>query len=559
MEEWTPKSGVIVDDWTPKSGSVVTEQVEQQVEPEGNRSIWKNLGAEITPQMEQSNPYLSAIAKTGQELFAAPAHLANQIGLNYPRSLANKYGIAYPEIKDNPIADIITKGFGIAGMVKSPLSLMAGGVTKPGIKLGAKILQGAKTGAIGGAAYTPTEDTLGLKQRGVQAGLGAILGAGVGAGTGVVEKVKDVRNINKQLKLFQKQYNASDLPKSELPRKMAEKSIEVRSSLAQAKKDFNNILSAEAEKNAVDIKPKLREFGKNLSQKYDDTLTDLDSLINSQNKTTNYADFGTDFLENSINKVNNDLEAVGRIGNFAKKLGYEVNQVDDGFGNQVYRVYHPEKANEQLGFKEIIKLRQSFNQSNLSTTAKSKVGFTRQDMAYRAMQDTWGEFLQKNYRLTSNEPIEIFNKFNQLQNDYAPLASAKWRAFKVFKPYDKEGIDIAQGTKFFKDYAMGKLDAGKEKLISMLEKGSEFSPGIGDTTSRIKSLGDTQIQSEKQLTSFLTDLVKQKQTAQDLIAKEAKNKQDLAWILGTLTGGSLAIGGIKTLLRREMANRITND
>jgi hypothetical protein len=164
-----------------------TEQTPQQQK----HTLWQGLGAEITPQMQQSNPYLSAIAKTGQDLFAAPAHMANQIGLNFPRALANKYNIEYPEIKDNPIADYLTKGFGLAGATKSPLSLMTGGLTNPAAKLGAKVLAGAKAGAIGGAAYTPTEDILGLKQRGIQATGGSIFGAAIPLVTAGISGLKD--------------------------------------------------------------------------------------------------------------------------------------------------------------------------------------------------------------------------------------------------------------------------------------------------------------------------------------------------------------------------------
>jgi hypothetical protein len=171
-------------------------------QPQQPKPFWSAFGAEITPSMRQTNPYLSAIAQTGQDVATIPAHYFNQLAFNLPRAVAHKFGLQYPETT-SPVANIAAKGAGIAGIVTSPLGKAIGRLAKlpVGARLGAKMLQGAKVGALGGAAYTPTEDIVGIPQRLGQAATGTLAG-GVLTGLGyAIAKGKNWLNPKNQLKL----------------------------------------------------------------------------------------------------------------------------------------------------------------------------------------------------------------------------------------------------------------------------------------------------------------------------------------------------------------------
>ena len=172
-------------------------------------SIWKKMGAEVTPQMEQANPYLSAIAKTGQDVLTIPAHYINQLAFNLPRATAAKFGIEYPETT-NPIANILAKGAGVTGIITSPIGKALQGLTKlpAGARLGAKMLQGAKVGAISGAAYTPTEDIIGIPQRLGQAAVGGAAGGLLTGLSYAVARGKNWLNPKNQIKLAEDSRNS---------------------------------------------------------------------------------------------------------------------------------------------------------------------------------------------------------------------------------------------------------------------------------------------------------------------------------------------------------------
>lgn len=126
----------------------------------------------------------AGLEQTKREMFDIPAaHLVNQMALNAPRAIANKMGYEYPEAK-SVAGNILAKSAGILGGAISPVGKAIQGLGKisEGASVGSKVLQAAKVGAIGGAAYTPTEDIVGIPQRLGQAAVGSVLG---GAGMAV--------------------------------------------------------------------------------------------------------------------------------------------------------------------------------------------------------------------------------------------------------------------------------------------------------------------------------------------------------------------------------------
>ncbi len=172
---------------------------------------------------EQGNWVQSGLLQTAKDVGTIPAHYVNQLALNLPRAVANKFGIKYPET-ENPVANVLAKGAGVAGALTSPVGKAIQGLGKlgAGMKLGSKMLQGAKVGAITGAAYTPTEDIVGIPQRFGQAATGAATG-GLLTGLGyAIAKGKNWLNPKNQLKLADETRNSLTNAKNTLIEKYGE-------------------------------------------------------------------------------------------------------------------------------------------------------------------------------------------------------------------------------------------------------------------------------------------------------------------------------------------------
>jgi len=140
-------------------------------------TLWSKLGAEITPEMWQQAPYLTAIAKTAQDALTIPAHYFNQWLLNAPRSALGTVGIQYPETT-NPVANPVAKVAGVAGALTSPAAAALGeiGQVFRGAPLSVKLAGAGLAGGATGFAYSPTENFFDIKQRMQQGAIGATAG-----------------------------------------------------------------------------------------------------------------------------------------------------------------------------------------------------------------------------------------------------------------------------------------------------------------------------------------------------------------------------------------------
>jgi len=132
-----------------------------------------------------------AIRQAGKDVLTIPAHYVNQALLNAPRALTHTLGYEYPEKSGNRVIDAAAAGAGVMGALTSPI---VKGVATLGGKVGlnsalrAKMLAGAATGA----AYSPNENILDVKQRALQGAAGAALPAVVGGLGSVIKNVPRV-------------------------------------------------------------------------------------------------------------------------------------------------------------------------------------------------------------------------------------------------------------------------------------------------------------------------------------------------------------------------------
>lgn len=131
---------------------------------------------------------LAGIEGTAEDIFKTPAaNFLNQFLLNLPRAISVKAGREYPSEANTLLGQLLAKGAGVTGALVNPLTRIAGGMGNAPLR--AKIL----TGLISGAAYTPTEDIVGLKQR---ATAGAISGAIPAVGAGIQKILSAIPNRN---------------------------------------------------------------------------------------------------------------------------------------------------------------------------------------------------------------------------------------------------------------------------------------------------------------------------------------------------------------------------
>lgn len=191
----------------------------------GMGGAWKGATKQFRPTVKEelAHPYRSAMMETIGEVGVAPLHYINQLALNLPRAIAHKAGVEYPEAQTLP-GKILSKGAGVAGILRNPLGGLIQGLGKlpAGARLGQKMLQGAKVGALGGAAYTPTEDIVGMPQRLGQATTGAVTG-GVLTGLGyAIAKGKNWLNPKNQLKLAEEVRGSLTNVKNDLIEKYGE-------------------------------------------------------------------------------------------------------------------------------------------------------------------------------------------------------------------------------------------------------------------------------------------------------------------------------------------------
>ncbi len=139
---------------------------------------------------EQGNWVASGLQQTAKDLFAIPANYLNQAALNAPRSLANTLGYTIPFEAQSPVANVLAKGAGVAGAITSA-PLKAIGTLGKGVAgiASAPLRYKVAAGALTGAAYSPNDNILGLKERGKQAIVGAAVPLAVKATSQAIRSI----------------------------------------------------------------------------------------------------------------------------------------------------------------------------------------------------------------------------------------------------------------------------------------------------------------------------------------------------------------------------------
>lgn len=530
----------------------------------------------------------AALQSAGRDILTIPAHFFNQALLNYPRSIARTAGFEYPEKAENKIIETVAKGAGIAGAITSPATRLLAkfGFAPAGAKLGEKVVRGAASGVVAGGVFAPSEDVVGLKERGQTAAVGGILGALSPLAIGGVKKIP--KGMHKMVQTFkvlrgpnqaQIKANVSKI-ESELG---VSKSIAQRTKLGltsqkitqeetlnqhinEAKDMFaeNKQLLTKQLDTAVNTGTKntrqiLREMNNASSQTYGNALEAIsDDLVSSGRQMTRGEFLG--IYQNTLQKAQEGALPASRMGSALDKIARQFGISVDNAGNLI-----ADESDKAINFKDLIGSIKTMRKG-LSGNFKQGTGATPEDIVFDIFQDEYGKWVA--------EKVPAFAK---LQSEYAPIAELKRQAGRIFKPYDTGEYKTSQAVGLLKKFGLAREGdkQGEKRLLTAIEKGFELQGqkigGAKGLFTDIESLGQTmgELAKEKEyVVNVLQQRLKEmkfsnqsqrlavenelanrveKLTAQKLTESiNLKNRADADRLIKWLLGAGLAYAGIKT-------------
>lgn len=348
----------------------------------------------------------------------------------------------------------------------------------------------------------------------------------------ITKPIRKYKKLGQELKALGRNYD--DLPLSEIPRKLEEEAQLTKSQLQQHKIDFKDAVKTYSDKGAIEAKSKIAKFGENLTKTYDMRIDQVDDILSLSDEPINITklDVSKDWLENSVNKLSGHPKEQLRLINSIKKLGYEAVGTLDETGDMVYNVM-PKDPESMVNFRDLINYKNEIGALSGNASSATKHAFV--------------EFLSDENRF----PFNVSQVYKDMQTGYGPMANAKWEAYKIFKPFDTTNINTKQASAFFERVAQDTLKSGEQRLLNLIEEGSDFASGTGDISSTIKQFGLTSKTTEKQLTRQISDTLNEVKLSKDFLAKRQKMKDDAKRILKILGLGTAG----EEVLRRTIFRR----
>lgn len=419
--------------------------------------------------------------------------------------------------------------FGIPGITSE---LLSGGKLVNPLTNRLRVTQGG-TNIFEGKDMT-TGQQLAADVGGAFAPVGALLNV-----SGVIPKVDGFINsrmaIGKELGDFQKQFGTTvqgaKVPIERLAANIGDKVSQTADKLSEYKKTMDNMIFKEAEKSASDVHSKLPTFFRNASTTYGKRLDDIAQVADDTGNITRGE------AHDLVNNIKADLaENQLDTGQVFKKVDAILAKHPLAVEDATRPMGAVDMSAEVIPFKELNSaIREVMKKT--SSSFKSGQRVTPEDVAAMVTKEHYGQFLQDKL------PPEVAQSLKDLNNSYKPIAQARKELGRIFKPYNQfsEGEGANFLAKAAENIANKDLSEGKTQLLNLLEKGNELTPGIGDVTSRIKALGDSRLQNEKQLNAMISDLLTKKKRVEDLIATKGAMNKKIGYVLaGIGLGGGTA-------------------
>ena len=233
-------------------------------------------------------------------------------------------------------------------------------------------------------------------------------------------------------------------------------------------KILDSELDRVSQQGAEDIQPLLKDFFRANSSAYGERLEKYSEVLGNSNKPlTIETAFGI------LDDTTKELDEMNIVTGKGRRL---LNQL-----KAKYEIYNSEgevtkNLSDKIDFKEFNKEIRDIMRS-MSTTSKSGIRITEDDLAQIVLHDKYGNYIAQNVPA-----------FKELQQAYRPVINGMKEAGKVFKPYASEYQKTA-GAGFLKKAATGELVPQEARTLQFLEEGTEFAQGVGGISGKAKEVG----------------------------------------------------------------------
>jgi hypothetical protein len=259
----------------------------------------------------------------------------------------------------------------------------------------------------------------------------------------------------------------------------------VMSDLEQQKQSLTEALQGEAEDITKYMKDEIPNKVKSMNDVFGQHLDEIGSEMEKSGKGISQLDrYG--ILKRTLDEANDLGITTGRARGLLEKLhadaakaveGETVNTgIIDVTGKPIISKTLS-KGQELIPFRDFINETREFRRILSESKLSGVKGMNDEDIVGAMYYKNLDKYMESNV-----------NGYKALQKDYAPVINAMKASRRIFKPGDTYSDE--QGVNLIKKYAMGKTTAGKEQLLGDIQKESRFGKGVGDVTSKAKSIGD---------------------------------------------------------------------
>ena len=220
---------------------------------------------------------------------------------------------------------------------------------------------------------------------------------------------------------------------------------------------------------------KIRFFARRSSNAYGRELDKIsDDLIRAKDRGITRGE-QIEIINKTIKESDDLLLTTGPARQKVEQLGakYSLDKLQD-----------VTQLDEFLPFKEVVSDMRSIGKV-VSAQAKIK-GFTPEDVVAAIYKKNFGEVI-----------AQKVPEFAKLQKGYAPVIQAIKQAHKTFNTFRGEFL-TKRGTEFLKRAGVGKLEAGEQRFLETIEKGTKrFGKGIGKISKEVTDVGKQLTEAKK--------------------------------------------------------------
>ena len=337
------------------------------------------------------------------------------------------------------------------------------------------VMRGGAEGAVAGFVQSPADTLLGLKQRGLQAGVGSILGGLIEGGVHSSQKIsqgfnslklgRESKKLKRKLRYEVEDVRATGKSAKETINIKTDRALDnINSNVQKLENSFATDLTKSTEDASRNIQPKLKKFFGEVSKTYGSARKDI---IKNKNIDFNRRDavrIVNESIDESINNNFIDSKSLERIQLLRAKY-------DNGILMKATGKRSPSQKIDMEEFLDDI----ATLKSHISSSAKKGTsGLAPDDIPIVILNGKVNNFL------ASKMP-----EMTKLNVSYGKFIDARTKANAIFKPYKGE-FDTKAGTSFIKKAATEGVEAGEQRAFDVLKKGVT----LVNKGSKVKGIGE---------------------------------------------------------------------